>query len=76
MTAVGDETALSGIMRLVDEAQRSKSQTQLLADRAASLLFYVAVASALIAGVAWTLYFGGVNTAVISVVVYDASSLL
>ncbi len=69
VTAVGDETALSGIMRLVDEAQRSKSETQLLADRAASLLFYVAVAAALIAGVAWTLYFGGVTTQVIAIVV-------
>ena len=69
VTAVGDDTALSGIMRLVDEAQRSKSETQLLADRAASLLFYAAVASALIAGLAWTLYFGAVNTQVVAIVV-------
>ena len=35
----GDDTALAGIMRLVDEAQRTKSRTQLLADRAAGWLF-------------------------------------
>ena len=69
VTAVGDETALSGIMRLVDEAQRSKSETQLLADRAASLLFYAAVVAALIAGVAWSFYFGSINTEVVAVVV-------
>jgi Cu2+-exporting ATPase len=44
-TAIGDQTALSGIMRLVAAAQASGSRTQALADRAAALLFYVAVAS-------------------------------
>ena len=39
-------------MRLVDEAQQSKSQTQLLADRAAGWLFYVALAAAVITVVA------------------------
>ena len=47
VTAVGEHTALSGIMRLVAEAQASGSRAQALADRAAALLFYVA----LIAGV-------------------------
>src|SRR5690606_5330985 len=41
VTATGDETALAGIMRLVDEAQQSKSETQLLADKAAGWLFYI-----------------------------------
>jgi Cu2+-exporting ATPase len=41
--AVGEATALSGIMRLVAEAQASASRAQALADRAAALLFYVAV---------------------------------
>ena len=50
--AVGDETALSGIMRLVAAAQASGSRTQALADRAAALLFYIAV----FAGVATFLY--------------------
>src|SRR5437773_10213492 len=45
ITAVGDQTALSGIMRLVAAAQASGSRTQALADRAAAILFYVAVAS-------------------------------
>ena len=54
VTATGDETALAGIMRLVEEAQRSKSRTQLLADRAAAILFYVALAVAAITAAAWT----------------------
>ncbi len=48
VTAVGGETALSGIMRLVAQAQASNSRAQVLADRAAAILFYVA----LLAGVA------------------------
>jgi Cu2+-exporting ATPase len=58
VTAVGDDTALSGIMRLVDEAQKSKSSTQLLADRAAAWLFYTALAAAVVTAVAWTLING------------------
>ncbi|MCB9139167.1 MAG: HAD-IC family P-type ATPase [Caldilineaceae bacterium] len=69
ITAVGEETALSGIMRLVKEAQQSKSPTQLLADRAASFLFYAAVTVALIAGIAWTIHDGGITPRVISTVV-------
>src|SRR6266700_1751024 len=45
VTAVGEQTALSGVMRLVTAAQASGSRTQALADRAAAILFYVAVAS-------------------------------
>jgi P-type Cu2+ transporter len=45
VNAVGDQTALSGIMRLVAAAQDSASRAQALADRAAALLFYVAVVS-------------------------------
>jgi len=54
-TAVGEETALAGIERLVAEAQASRSRTQALADRAAALLFYVAVGAATIAFVVWAL---------------------
>ncbi len=54
VTEIGDDTALSGIMRLVEEAQQSKSPTQVLADRAAGWLFYIAVAAAMITAVAWT----------------------
>lgn len=53
VTATGDETALAGIMRLVDEAQQSKSATQVLADKAAGWLFYAAVAAAVVTAVAW-----------------------
>ena len=51
--AVGDDTALAGIQRLVADAQRSRSRAQVLADRAAALLFYVAVGAAVITAVAW-----------------------
>jgi P-type Cu2+ transporter len=44
--AVGNETALAGIQRLVAEAQSSRSRAQALADRFAALLFYVATAAA------------------------------
>src|SRR5271156_416228 len=53
ITAIGDETALSGIMRLVAAAQASGSRTQALADRAAAILFYLAVASGAITFVYW-----------------------
>ncbi len=53
VTATGEDTALSGIMRLVKEARESKSRTQLLADRAAAFLFYAALASAIITAVIW-----------------------
>lgn len=54
VTATGSETALAGIMRLVEQAQQSKSRTQVLADKAAGWLFYIALAAALITAIAWT----------------------
>jgi Cu2+-exporting ATPase len=53
ITAIGDQTALSGIMRLVATAQASGSRTQALADRAAAILFYVAVVSGAITFTYW-----------------------
>ncbi len=53
VSAIGEKTALAGIMRLVREAQQSKSRTQILADRAAGWLFYLALAAALVTGLAW-----------------------
>jgi Cu2+-exporting ATPase len=53
ITAVGDKTALSGIMRLVATAQASGSRAQALADRAAAILFYVAVVSGAITFTYW-----------------------
>ena len=55
VTGIGSDTAIAGIMRLVADAQASKSPAQLLADRAAGLLFYVALGSALITAVVWWL---------------------
>jgi Cu2+-exporting ATPase len=54
VTPVGEQTALAGIGRLVAEAQRSRSRSQVLADRAAALLFYVAVGAAVITAVVWS----------------------
>lgn len=54
--AVGDDTAIAGIQRLVAEAQNSRSRAQALADRAAALLFYVATASGLITYIAWSVF--------------------
>ncbi len=53
ITAVGDQTALSGIMRLVATAQASGSRAQVLADRAAAILFYVAVVAGAITFAYW-----------------------
>jgi len=53
VTATGDATALSGIMRLVAAAQASASHAQALADRAAAILFYVALAAGAITLVFW-----------------------
>ena len=55
VTAVGEATALSGIMRLVAQAQASNSRAQALADRAAALLFYVALAAGVLTLAGWTL---------------------
>jgi P-type Cu2+ transporter len=55
VTATGNETALAGIMRLVEQAQLSKSNTQILADKAAGWLFYIALAVATLTGIAWVI---------------------
>jgi Cu2+-exporting ATPase len=59
VTRVGDDTALAGVMKLVAEAQASKSGAQLLADRAAGWLFYIAVGAAIITGGVWYLIMPG-----------------
>ena len=53
IAAVGEGTTLAGIRRLVEEAQASRSRAQALADRAAALLFFVALASAVVTVIAW-----------------------
>ena len=55
VTKLGDDTALAGVMKLVAEAQASKSGVQLLADRAAGWLFYLAIVVAAITLVVWLL---------------------
>ena len=55
VTATGDATALSGIMRMVAAAQASASHAQALADHAAALLFYVALGAGLVTLVFWWL---------------------
>jgi P-type Cu2+ transporter len=55
VSAVGEETALSGIMRMVAAAQASASRTQALADRAAAILFYVALSAGVITFAFWWL---------------------
>ncbi|MFI7650759.1 heavy metal translocating P-type ATPase [Micromonospora sp. NPDC049460] len=51
--AVGEDTALAGIGRLVAQAQASSGRAQVLADRFAAMLFYVATAAALVTFAAW-----------------------
>jgi Cu2+-exporting ATPase len=58
VSATGEQTALAGIMRLVREAQQSKSKTQILADKAAGWLFYLALGVAILTAVLWTLSIG------------------
>ncbi|MQA99713.1 MAG: copper-translocating P-type ATPase [Actinobacteria bacterium] len=54
--AVGENTALAGIQRLVEQAQSSKSRAQALADRAAAFLFFVATAAGFITFISWTIF--------------------
>jgi len=55
ITAVGDDTALAGIQKLVTDAQSSSSRAQRLADRAAAWLFWFALGAAVITAIVWTL---------------------
>jgi Cu2+-exporting ATPase len=55
LTAVGEASVISNIMRLVAQAQASKSQTQRLADRAAGWLFYAALGAAAFTAIFWSL---------------------
>jgi Cu2+-exporting ATPase len=53
VTAVGEDTALAGIQRLVTEAQNSSSRAQRIADKAAGWLFWFALGSAIITAIVW-----------------------
>jgi Cu2+-exporting ATPase len=67
VTAVGDDTALAGIQRLVAEAQSSSTRAQLLADKAAGWLFWYALAAAAITAVVWSV-FGTPESALVRVI--------
>ena len=54
VTAIGANTTLAGIQRLVADAQSSTSRAQRIADRAAALLFWFALIAAVITAVVWT----------------------
>nr|WP_207843397.1 heavy metal translocating P-type ATPase [Williamsia soli] len=54
VTAIGDDTTLAGIGRLVTDAQNSSSRAQRLADTAAAWLFWFALTAAVITAVVWT----------------------
>lgn len=53
VTKVGGDTALAGIMKLVEEAQTSKSKTQVLADKAAFYLTFIAIGAAILTWIGW-----------------------
>jgi len=53
VTGTGERTALAGIMRLVEQAQSSRSRAQALADRAAFILTLVALAAGLLTFGVW-----------------------
>ncbi|MEX2283426.1 MAG: heavy metal translocating P-type ATPase [Gemmatimonadota bacterium] len=55
VTGTGEKTALAGIMRLVEQAQTSRSRAQALADRAALYLTIIAIASGALTLVVWLL---------------------
>ena len=55
ITAIGQDTALAGIQKLVTEAQNSSSHAQRLADRAAGWLFWFALGAAVVTATVWTL---------------------
>ncbi|MGH2786113.1 MAG: heavy metal translocating P-type ATPase [Actinomycetota bacterium] len=55
VTRTGDETALAGIARLVAEAEASKSRAQAIADRAASVLAYVAIGAGGATALVWSI---------------------
>ncbi|MGI5118774.1 heavy metal translocating P-type ATPase [Marinactinospora thermotolerans] len=55
VSAVGEDTALAGIRRLVAEAQESRSRAQALADRAAAALFWFALVAGALTFAAWSL---------------------
>lgn len=67
ISAIGDDTTLAGINRLVEQAQNSSSRAQRIADRAAALLFWYALGAALLTAILWVLI-DSPNMAVVRVI--------
>ncbi|MBM7460921.1 heavy metal translocating P-type ATPase [Rhodococcus coprophilus] len=67
VTAVGEDTALAGIQRMVAAAQASSSRAQALADKAAAFLFYFATIAAILTFAIWSLL-GNLDEAVVRTV--------
>jgi Cu2+-exporting ATPase len=59
VTGTGEKTALAGIMRLVEQAQSSRSRAQAVADRAAFMLTIVALVTGVVTLVVWLLLLPG-----------------
>lgn len=55
VTAIGDDTALAGIQKLVADAQASSSKAQRIADTAAGWLFWFALGAAVITALVWSM---------------------
>ena len=55
ITAIGDDTTLAGIQKLVSDAQNSSSRAQRIADKASAWLFWFALGSAVITAAVWSL---------------------
>ena len=64
VAAVGDDTALAGIQKLVRDAQASSSRAQRIADKAAAWLFWFALAAAVVTAITWAVL-GMPDTAVV-----------
>jgi Cu2+-exporting ATPase len=61
---VGEGTALAGIMRLVEDAQKSQSRAQTLAQRAAFYLTIIALTAGALTLIGWLVFTGNVSEAV------------
>jgi P-type Cu2+ transporter len=61
---VGENTALAGIMRLVEEAQKSQSRAQSLAQRAAFYLTVIAITAGILTLIGWLIFTGSLSDAV------------
>ena len=68
VTGTGEKTRLSGIMRLVAQAQKSKSRAQHLADRAAQILTGVAIVAGALTLVIWQFLGASIDFSVVRVV--------